>query len=102
MKSNQLYLEEIKNTYGLRGITHQNQKDLQNLKTKVESKNKLQKERFFNNHYINRKSPRDQSTNTSLNSLKVKKQLSFQWYFQIKNEKPTHFCVDFNEMIKLI
>lgn len=87
MKSNQLYLEEIKNTYGSRGITHQNQKDLQNLKTKVESKNKLQKERFFNNHYINRKSPRDQSTNTSLNSLKVKKAIILPMIFPNKKRK---------------
>ena len=60
MKSNQLYLEEIKNTYGSRGITHQNQKELNNLKTKVESKNKLQKERFFRNYNSNSKSPREQ------------------------------------------
>ena len=87
MKSNQLYLEEIKNTYGSRGITHQNQKYLQNLKTKVESKNKLQKERFFNNHYINRKSPRDQSNNTSLNSLKVKKAIILPMVFPNKKRK---------------
>ena len=47
MKSNQLYLEEINSIYGARGITRQNQKDLMNLKTKIESKNKLQKERHL-------------------------------------------------------
>ena len=86
MKSNQLYLEEIKNTYGSKGITHQNQKDLQYLKSKVESKNKLQKERFFN-HYINSKSPRDQSTNTSLSSLKVKKAIILPMIFPNKKRK---------------
>lgn len=52
----------------------------------MESKNKLQKERFFN-HYINSKSPRDQSTNTSLSSLKVKKAIILPMIFPNKKRK---------------
>lgn len=47
MKSNQLFFEEMKNTYGNKAGGHQKNKDIQNVKNKVQSKNKLQKQRFF-------------------------------------------------------
>lgn len=96
MKSNQLYLEEIKNTYGSRGITHQNQKELNNLKTKVESKNKLQKERFFRNYNSNSKSPREQSSNTSLNSHQIKKAIILPMIFP--NKKRKQICTTANNI----
>lgn len=48
MKSNQLLLEEMKNTYGKNASSHTNKNELKNIQSKVAGKTKLEKEKFFN------------------------------------------------------
>ena len=62
MKSNQLFLEEMKNTYGNKVNGHQ--------KNKVESKNKLQKQRFFIDGSSNHLSTIKEKDNNELSNTK--------------------------------
>lgn len=70
MKSNQLFFEEMKNTYGNKVNGHQKNKDIQNVKNKVESKNKLQKQRFFIDGSSNHLSTIKEKDNNELSNTK--------------------------------